>query len=145
MLVAKIILILHCFCAMQVYCLNWDLDLGLHISNYCKKPEAYSEDDYVMQWQNTKAGEIMDELRERQRDLHRKSEENQTDDYLRTGLVIGGWFLIQMVANYMKIRQFMGVLGESVSGMMNSSKRQNEVDIPWTMQGTRANNHIPLM
>ena len=136
MLVAKIILILHCFCAMQVYCLNWDVDLGVHISNYCKQPEAYSANDYVMQWQNTKAGEIMDELRERQRDLHRKSDENQTDDYLRTGLVIGGWFLIQMIVNYMKIKQF-------ISGMMNSSQRKNEVDVPWTIQGNRAN-HIPL-
>ena len=115
---------------MQVSCLNWDLDLGLHISNYCKKPATYNENDYVMQWQNGQAGEIMDEVRERQRDLHRKSEDNQTDDYLRTGIIIGGWMLIQLVANFMKIRQFMGSMGESVSSMMNSTKRQQESDIP---------------
>ena len=92
----------------------------------------------------------MEELQERQRDLLVRSEMNQNNDYMRTAIIIGSWIMIQMVVNFVKIRQYMGSVGENMMNALSSGNRNSRQEFQqprsaWTGQQMRVRNAIPLM
>ena len=104
----------------------------------------------MMQWQKDQAAEILDEMHERQEDLKRTAEENKADDWTRTGILVGSYVLIQLVTNFLRIREFGHAMGAGLRGMVTSSRRaqqrrEMESDNPWTNSPMNRANVIPLM